>query len=243
MAYRRSPTGLLHLRQGLLCIIILLSCFLLFSGFSNLRSYLLLPSTLPIHELELTTDAHYVSLDKLKKWLIVKVNGGFFSVDLKGLRKSLLQLGWVRSVWIRRIFPSKLSITLYGYQPVAYWMNSGLLSASGIVFKPESPLLPLKLPHLSGPIDSGSLVLQYFTQFKAMVASKDLSIRSLDLSNRLACSLVLNNGMRLVLGRDEVAQHLARFLILYDSVFEKSTRHAVLVDMRYSNGMAVRWSK
>ena len=54
-------------------------------------------------------------------------------------------------------------------------------------------------------------------------------------------SLGLNNGVRVELGRDRIAQRFLRFITVYDQNLHSKFDEVLGVDLRYSNGASVQW--
>jgi cell division protein FtsQ len=59
-------------------------------------------------------------------------------------------------------------------------------------------------------------------------------------SPRRAWQLRLDNGLTLELGREQIEARLARFVGAYDRTLGRLGRRIEHVDLRYSNGFAVR---
>ena len=53
--------------------------------------------------------------------------------------------------------------------------------------------------------------------------------------------LVLSNGLRLVVGRDQIMKKMQRFLAVYRSDLQEKVDSVASIDLRYSNGVAVEW--
>ena len=52
---------------------------------------------------------------------------------------------------------------------------------------------------------------------------------------------ILGNGVAVVLGRDDLAARVQRFLVVHEQALSRSTQKVAAVDARYHNGLAVRW--
>ena len=69
------------------------------------------------------------------------------------------------------------------------------------------------------------------------------SIGSGSLSSRHAWSAQLDDGTRLVIGREQgvaLAERVSRWVAAYPMVRERLNRRAEVVDLRYPNGFALR---
>ena len=68
-----------------------------------------------------------------------------------------------------------------------------------------------------------------------------LEITQIALDGRGAWSLVLNNGTRVQLGRDETVERLERLLASWEPLMREQELPPLDVDLRYTNGFAVMW--
>ncbi|MDH5179833.1 MAG: cell division protein FtsQ/DivIB, partial [Gammaproteobacteria bacterium] len=61
-----------------------------------------------------------------------------------------------------------------------------------------------------------------------------------DMDARRALTVWLNNGTKLVLGRNEAMQRLQRFVRIYPGVLAIEGDNIERVDMRYTNGFTIK---
>jgi cell division protein FtsQ len=109
------------------------------------------------------------------------------------------------------------------------------------LFQPPRKTYPSSLARLQGPEGSGKAVVAAFTDMNAILAPVGLHIAALRLDQRRAWSLELDNGMQLVLGRGDSYERLLRFVRFYHRALKGREAQVQRVDLRYSNGFAVRW--
>ena len=64
---------------------------------------------------------------------------------------------------------------------------------------------------------------------------------ALNFEERGAWTLVLENNIKVVVGRSSVNERLERFLDLYTRVLAARAEQIELVDIRYANGVSVKW--
>lgn len=67
------------------------------------------------------------------------------------------------------------------------------------------------------------------------------TVARLELSERRAWHLVLDNQMVIEIGRDKADERLQRFVSNYNHSVAQINRTVQLVDLRYSNGFAVKF--
>lgn len=203
-----------------------------------------------LRSIEVKTPVAHVTEAQIRLVAERQVRGTFFTVDLDSVRNSLEKLPWVREARVERRWPDTLVVSLIEYVPLARWNDNALLSADGHVF---IAAVSGPLPRLSGPEGSHAEVAAAYRRHQAALAPLGMALDEVRLSPRRAWRLRLNSGMRLALGREQTDARLARFVSLYPRLFAAGTAPAdavavpaaspvipVTVDLRYSDGFAVR---
>ena len=85
------------------------------------------------------------------------------------------------------------------------------------------------------------MVVDFLHRINAELAETGLAVESLGVTDRGAWSAVLTGGLDLQLGRQEPLARVERFAAAYQSALGNDPRRLESVDLRYPNGMAVRW--
>jgi cell division protein FtsQ len=192
------------------------------------------------------------SKNELLALLEQELDQGFWQVDLLQLKASLESHAWVRQAVIRRQWPNQLVIGIDEYVAVARWNDRYLLSATGDVFLPSQtavfshlPLLRVKLIDVeqqqSPTRETIQQAVTWFNQFQKPLTDYGLSVVEQTQSLEGDFSLVLSNGLILVLGADQVVDRFDRFLTLLDGRLMSELDDIKVVDLRYVNGLSVRW--
>jgi len=167
-----------------------------------------------------------------------RLAAGFLRLDLGALRADLEALPWVASAAVRREWPGTLRIVVREEVPVATWNRAGLLNAAGERFADGTPTAGADLPALSGPAGTEQTVLEASRQMQVVLGAAPARVA---LSERRAWEVTLADGTRVVLGRREPLQRLARFAAVAAPLVAPEAQHVDYVDMRYANGFAIGW--
>lgn len=202
--------------------------------------WMMKPATLPIRQVHI--EGEFLRLDTLRMQELVtdKVRGGFFNIDVTAIRNTLLALPWVNDVSVHRVWPDGLRVIVNEQTAVVRWNETGLLNEQGHYFSPEKNTFPRNLPLLEGPEESQELLLE---RFKLLKQTYGLSVVRLQLNERRAWKFELANGLSVVLGRRDFESRVERFVnVVVNNLGEKSSQ-AKEIDMRYTNGFAVRWKQ
>jgi cell division protein FtsQ len=167
----------------------------------------------------------------------------FFSVPLAEVFRTARALEWVADVQVRRSWPDRLVLLIEERVPVAVWNGGLLVSTSGEPFRALQQYNVDGLPHLYGPTERLSAVMDYYHSMSKVLAPVGLQIKRLDVDARLTAKLQLDNGVTLMVDRHQYARKLRRFVRMYDGVLSADERGLTRVDLRYADGMAVQWQQ
>ncbi len=199
------------------------------------------PKVMPVKYVEVSGELHHVTPAEIRDRVKRVLEGNFFTANTAAIRREVTALPWVMSATVSRVWPDTLSLSVVEQHPVARWGDDGLVNMAGEVFHAEMGDAEKSLPVLQGPADDALTVVQHYETARADLVKVNVVVQRLSLDERHAWRVNLNNGVSLVLGRQEYDRRLARFSDLYARVLGQRADHIDSVDMRYSNGFAVRW--
>ena len=168
------------------------------------------------------------------------LEAGILTQDLATIQAAIKELPWVDNAGVRRAWPDRLVIAVTEHKPLARWGEEGLVTAEGVIFRPERHEIPAGLPRLRGPDDQARQVVERYLAWGDLLKARSLSILTLEDDARGAWTLSTDAGFTLLLGRTEVETRLERFLRAYPEIL--AAGRPARVDMRYSNGLAISWS-
>ncbi|HUN68126.1 MAG TPA: cell division protein FtsQ/DivIB [Burkholderiales bacterium] len=187
------------------------------------------------------------------------IGGNFFALDLAAARARLEQVGWVRRVDLRRVWPDRIEVKLEEHVAFARWgqvvgdlQSRGLVNTFGEAFAaPAESADAARLPLFAGPAGTEEELTRRYRRFAELLEPLGDAPDSVVLTPRFAWRLRLASGLELELGRDgaePVEQRLARFVAAYpESIGRLPSRVAPggadaqrHVDLRYPNGFALR---
>lgn len=166
---------------------------------------------------------------------------GFFAVNVDYIRERLLQMPWVAEISVRRNWPNQVEINVVEKQPVAEWNKTSLLSDGGELFTPKLSSYPPNLPNLVGPDGKQITMLENFIKMNRILMPLHAKISVLEMTPYLTWKLKLDNGIELRIGHKDVLTRLHHFVKVYPKIIGTHVEDVEYVDLRYSNGVAVRW--
>ncbi|HRP66207.1 MAG TPA: cell division protein FtsQ/DivIB [Thauera sp.] len=199
----------------------------------------------PLRELVVVTPPSQVTEAQLQYAARLAVQGNFFMVDLDSVRATFEKLPWVRKADVRRRWPDALELRIEEHEAVAYWTvsesgDARLVNRQGEVFIAASNA---DMPQFDGPQGSAARLLARYAEFSSLLQPLGLRLVGLALSAREAWQLQLDNGMTVVLGREQekspLAERLKRFIAVWPGVHQEIDIDIKIADLRYPGGFAL----
>lgn len=196
---------------------------------------------LPIQEILIAGEHQFIDDERLRSKIKQEFPGSFFEIEVNEVQRIVEQFEWVEQASVRKDWPNKLKIYVVEQQAATIWNDDLVLSAKGIVFAPANvEQLKTSLPKLYGPGGSEQTALQGYRVMQQLLASLGLSIDELFLSERFAWQVILNNEVKVNLGRSQFVDKMQRFVDLYP-LLSKQEKALAYADLRYDTGLAAGW--
>jgi cell division protein FtsQ len=195
----------------------------------------------PIERLRLTAEFERVSAEQVKTAVDSHLGRGFFAIELDEVRSTVMSLPWVERVEVRKRWPDLIEITVHEHRAFARWGKDRLLSDHGELFTAPGIESLQGLPALAGPEARVADVVALYRQAQATLSGTGLAVSGARLSPRGSWTLTLGNGARVVIGRADPEPRLQRLVRFLPTILSGETRQFERIDLRYTNGFAVRW--
>lgn len=222
--------------------LVLLTLLVVFSGItvSSLRDFWRWLDR-PVSQVQIVGVTRHLDKQALANTLASSLDAPLFDINLKQLREQVISDPWVHDVQISRQWPPALRVKVVEEVPVARWGDKGLLNHQGDIFWPQLKPEYRSLPRLSGPAHETVQIMAMFLDLNRMFAAAGLKLTGLTLEPRGAWTIDLKNGIRVVVGREDIMPRLRRFLTIYNMRLADKADRIQQVDIRYTNGIAVQW--
>ena len=191
----------------------------------------------PLREIQVTGETAHLTQEQVQAVIARELRGNFFTVDLARARAGFEKLPWVRKVNVRRYWPDRLEVAMQEHRPLARWGSTGLVNAEGEVFEAA---INSVLPVFIGPDEMAAEVVARYAEFEKLVGPMHRKIAQIRVSPRRAWHLKLDDGMVIELGRENLEGRLATLVDAYANAIAQLPQSPLHVDLRYSNGFAVR---
>lgn len=233
-----SPRVKKHACGAMFLMAVVLSIgFLLYSTISWMWD----DQRLPLSKIVLQGDLKYVTaLDVQRAFARLEYIGTFMSQDIDSLQNSVQTIPWVSHVSIRKQWPDTVKVFLTEYTVAAIWNGNALVDEKGTVFDGDIGLVNEGYVKLYGPDGTAPEVLNVWREYNPKLKNLGLNISSLVLNERRAWQIILDNGIRLELGKESLNERIVRFISLYKKLGNDAQKVSY-VDLRYDTGAAVGW--
>lgn len=195
---------------------------------------------LPIRVVKIEASYQHVDRQTLETLIVPYVEVGFFNMNAAKLKHQIAQMPWVSQVFVNRVWPDKVVVRVVERQAIARWNENQLLSDQNKLFAPSPDSFPPGLPWFKGPDSQIGNVVQTYQQAQAVLSPLSLRVAQIALDERGSWQLELENGVKLLLGNNDLLKRLNLFVKVYAKVFATTDVAGTVVDLRYPNGLAVK---
>lgn len=219
---------------------LLVTCVLLLALFYGWR-WLSDPREFPVKSVKIQASYEHVDRQTLQAQILPYLNPGFIRLNTTALEEQLLTFPWLAKVEISRIWPDTIVIKITEQQAIARWGNQSLLNTKGEIFTPPANTISANLPVLNGPVDETASMWKNYEQITQILKPLNLRVHKFDMDERLSLTLELENGTRVFLGKTDSLPRLQRFAKVYPKVFTSPSAQAEYIDLRYENGLSIKW--
>ncbi len=184
-----------------------------------------------------------VTREELARWIEPAIDSGMVSLSLRAVKEAMEEHPWIAEANISRRWPNSLLIEVVEEFPLARWGETGFLNRRGESLAIDDSTRLQALPLLVGPEGAETQLMDKLARWSEIFTPAGLKIVALkeDAAGRL--QVELENAPRLVLGRDDFEQKIQRFLVVWRQRLREQADNVEQVDLRYGNGLAVRWRK
>lgn len=202
----------------------------------------------PVALIAVKGDFKYASKEQIASLVGTQLDGGFLSLDLQRIREELERDPWIESAAVARSWPDELVITVSEETPIARWNRDGFLNRRGEALEVLDNSVLQQLPLLLGPQGEARRVMEEYRHAAQMLLPVGLKTMEFRLDKRNAWHLKVaveqsDTELEIEVGQGGVTEKIRRFLAVYKRVLRDREADIEHIDIRYPNGVAVRWSK
>ncbi len=189
----------------------------------------------PIEEVEITSTTSNYDTEKIND-IVASIQGqDLLSLDLGDIKRNIRSDDWIRDVEIKKSFPDTLEIIIIPQQPFAIY-NSKIMMMDGSVIGARS--LPLDLPIIIDHTNDSQSSMNTMILTVKLLQKIDLDIKKVEIHDSLI--KVFTSTNMLISDRVNYEVNLNRLVISFQDLKKLFKREIKSIDMRYSNGFAIK---
>ena len=198
--------------------------------------------SIPIKTIEIQSSLEKVNKSDIKTIAQNYMHEGFFTVGLSAFEDQLNDIPWVYRATIKRQWPGKVIINIVEQQPYFRWGDEHLINKYAEVFFVGDSNAYAHLPMLDGTQGRERHIIDLYYQYSEGFKQVGAEIKSFKEDARYDKEITLVSGITINLGRSQTEKQMQRCLHSF-AMFTKAERQAIAnIDLRHSNGFAVRWN-
>ncbi len=194
----------------------------------------------PIKSVVVEGEFQLISKERATELIGDEIDSDFLQQDLMELKQALLSDPWVEKVMLNRRWPDTLVVKIIEQKPIARW-GDGFLNQRGEIVRVDDAGPLSGLPWLQGSESDAIEILQQYQDLSQILRSRGLDVLALKCDNKKSWRLTVKNHVEIAIGRDQVMEKIRRFVTVYDAHLSNVWSDVKAIDVRYTNGVAVRW--
>ena len=209
-------------------LLLLLIVILTFTYKSGIVSF-------PIEEIDIiSSDKRYNEM-KLNKYIDSIYGNDLLLINIDMIQKNITSDEWIIDAEVIKSFPSKLSIRIIQHEPLAVY-NNQIMSKSGILITSSRNLdnLPVIMDKQKRPTAAYDTLLSTLVSLKKI----DLVVKKIEIYHSLI--KIYTSSMVLISDKTNFKKNIQRLVFSFSDLKNTYSKKITSIDMRYSNGFAIK---
>ena len=209
-------------------LLLLLIVILTFTYKSGIISF-------PIEEIEIISSDKKYNEKKLSKYIDSIYGNDLLLSNIDMIQKNIISDEWISDVEVIKSFPSKLSIRIIEHQPLAIY-NNQIMSKSGILIRSSSNLgnLPVVVDKQKRPTVAYDILSSSLDGLKKI----NLVVKKIEIYHSLI--KIYTSSMVLISDKTNFKKNMQRLVPSFSDLKNTYGKKITSIDMRYSNGFAIK---
>lgn len=195
----------------------------------------------PINQVVVEGSFEYISQSSLEKMISQNIQQSFIRESLHSIQQKIQENPWVDNVVLRRQWPDQLYVVVTEQRPIARWGKEGFVNYRGELIKVDDGSKIKDLPVLNGNEKEALTIMKQYQLLSQTMAPFGISVVELEENQLGSWQVRLSNGWNLLAGRTDVVKKVQRLMQLWSENKIPQTKPIKMIDMRYQNGLAIRW--
>jgi cell division protein FtsQ len=224
-----------RVKRLIICIVLVLAAGLGMTACQKLNK--------PIDHVVVNGDFFHLKEKEVINLIDQKVKDGFLSLNLSGLNKYLESEPWIRNATIRRSWPSTIIVDITEEKPIARWGEKQVLNNVGDYLEITDKQSIKNLPTFTTEFGKSKEMIKSYQLMSEILGPTGLKVHEIQRDVVGSWLITTSSGIQINLGRDQLAQKLRRFQVVWSAQLTSQVEKIKTIDMRYPNGISVAWNQ
>ena len=224
-----------QVKRFIICIVLILTAGLSITACQKLDK--------PIDRVVVNGDFYHLKEKEVINLIDQKVKDGFLSLNLSGLNKYLESEPWIRNATIRRSWPSTIIVDITEEKPIARWGEKQVLNNVGDYLEITDKQSIKNLPTFTTEFGKSKEMIKSYQLMSEILGPTGLKVHKIRRDVVGSWLITTSSGIQINLGRDQLAQKLRRFQVVWSAQLTSQVEKIKTIDMRYPNGISVAWNQ
>ena len=209
-------------------LLLLLIVILTFTYKSGIVSF-------PIEEINIISSDKKYNEKKLNKYIDSIYGNDLLLINIDMIQKNITSDEWISDVEVIKSFPSKLSIRIIQHEPLAVY-NNQIMSKSAILISSSRNLgnLPVVVDKQRRPTAAYDILLSTLVSLEKI----DLVVKKIEIYHSLI--KIYTTSIVLISDKINFKKNIQRLVPSFSDLKNIYGKKITSIDMRYSNGFAIK---
>jgi cell division protein FtsQ len=209
-------------------LLLLLIVILTFTYKSGIVSF-------PIEEIDIISSDKKYNEKNLNKYTGSIYGTDLLLINIDMIQKNITSDEWISDVEVIKSFPSKLSIRIIQHEPLAVY-NNQIMSKSGILISSSRNLgnLPVVVDKQRRPTAAYDILLSTLVSLQKI----DLVVKKIEIYHSLI--KIYTTSIVLISDKTNFKKNMQRLVPSFSDLKNIYGKKITSIDMRYSNGFAIK---
>ena len=190
----------------------------------------------PIQEISIITSDKKYNVNKLNKYLASLYGKNLLLINIDTIQKNIISDDWISDAEVIKSFPSEITIRIIQHEPMALY-NNQIMSKAGVLINSStisSNDLPIIIDNDKGLISAYDIYSLSLFNLKKI----DLVIKKIEIHHSLI--KIYTTSTVLISDRANFEKNILRLVSLFEDLNNTYGKNITSIDMRYSNGFAIK---
>ena len=191
--------------------------------------------TFPIDEVKIISSEKNHNENRLDRLISSLYGNDLLLMDIDIIQKKIMSDNQIRYAEIKKSFPSTLEIRIFHHKPIAQYGNKILTSNGSLIDHPKDKnRLPIIIDHYNDATFARDIFMFSTEQLDLI----NLNIDKIEIYQSLI--RIYTGSLVLISDKSNFKKNIKRLTLSFDEIHKVYGKKATSIDMRYSNGFAIK---